>query len=66
MNGVDVVHSDGLVLEAQNLYWSKAKMAGNRAGHYVRTSMDVRSYMVSKSVDAVLHQPPRLAIMAEK
>ena len=45
------------------LYWSTAKRKGKRDGHFVRKSCDVRSYLVSKSVDKLCDQKPNLPFM---
>ena len=59
VNGVKVVHCDSLVKEALATYW------GDKPEHYVRKSRNIQSYMVSKAVDRLIDEKPKLAIMAE-
>ena len=38
----------------------------SKEGHFVRRSSNVKSYIVSKSVDSKLVCPPKLPVMAQK
>ena len=66
INGPEVVHCDVIVKEALSAYWAKSKNEKNREGHWIRRSQDIRSYVVSKSVDMMVNKKPELPIMLEK
>ena len=65
INGPEVVHCDSVVKEALAMYWSASKMAGNREGHWVRRSQNIKCYTVSMAVDSIVRKEPRFSIMAE-
>ena len=51
LNGPNPVNCDSVVNEAMRLYWSKTKLGAG--GHFIRKSNNVKSWLVSKSVDKV-------------
>jgi len=65
-NGEDLYHCDSVVKEALESYLSDCKQDGDKEGHFVRRSSNVKSYIVSKSVDSKLVCPPKLPVMAQK
>ena len=65
-NGEDLYHCDSVVKEALESYLSDCKRNGDKEGHFVRRSSNVKSYLVSKSVDSKLVCPPKLPVMAQK
>ena len=46
-------------------YWRQFLRAGDRGGHFVRRRNDVKNWTVSKAVDALAKEPPRLSFMAK-
>ena len=65
INGPEVVHCDPLVKESMEEYWRQFLRAGDRGGHFVRRRNDVKNWTVSKAVDALAKEPPRLSFMAK-
>jgi hypothetical protein len=47
----DIYHCDSVVKEALGAYLSKCKREGDMEGHFIRRSSDIKSYLVSKTVD---------------
>ena len=62
-NGEDIYHCDSIVKEALGSYLSDCKREGDREGHFIRRSSNVKSYLVSKAVDSKLNRPPKLPVM---
>ena len=62
-NGEDIYHCDSIVKEALGSYLSDWKREGDREGHFIRRSSNVKSYLVSKAVDSKLNRPPKLPVM---
>ena len=50
-NGEDLYHCDSIVKDALQSYLSDFKRDGDKGGHFVRQSSNVKRYLVSKSVD---------------
>ena len=65
-NGEDVVHCDALVKEAMLSYTGQYKLLGNREGHFVRRSENIKSYVISEAVDSLVKKPVKLPVMIEK
>ena len=53
LNGPYPVNCDSLVDEANKLYQSKCKVKNSEFGHFIRTSLNIKSLTDSKSVDEV-------------
>ena len=49
--------------EAGVEYWKESKDLKNRDGHYIRRSENIRSYLVSKSVDGLRNKEPKAPFM---
>ena len=64
INGPEVVYCDSVVLEALKLYWEKSKLAGNRDGHYIRRSQNIKDWFISKAVDSLKKKSPKIPFMA--
>jgi hypothetical protein len=64
INGPLEVHSNPVVQEALGIYWKKQKMMGNRGGHLVRRSSDIRSNVISEAVDSMVDQMPAMPFMS--
>ena len=64
-NGEDLYHCDSIVEEALESYISDCKRNGDKGGHFVRRSSNVKSYLVSKSVDTKLKCHPKLPAMSQ-
>ena len=62
-NGEDIYHCDSVVKEALEAYLSKCKREGDREGHFIRRSSNIKSYVVSKAVDSKVNCPPKLPVM---
>ena len=65
INGPEVVHCDSMVKEAIAMYWSSSKMTGNREGHWVRRSNNIKCYTVSKAVDSIVTKDPRIPAISQ-
>jgi len=63
INGPHVTMSESVVLEAMKLYWSKAKLASQKDGHFVRTWKRMKDFTVSKAVDSLTPTTPRRNFM---
>ena len=63
INGPDIAHCDSVVREAGVEYWKESKDLKNRDGHYIRRSENIRSYLVSKSVDGLRNKEPKAPFM---
>lgn len=63
VNGPTVAHCDSVVDEAIDLYWSKAKRVGERGGHWIRKSDNIRSFITSKAVDSLVNEKPEVPFM---
>ena len=55
-NGPPVHHSKGVVRDSMKRYWMKSKNAEDLDGHFIRRSEDMRTYLVSKSIDSLRAQ----------
>ena len=66
INGPQVVHCDVILKEALRAFWSKSKDDQNREGHWIRRGQNIKSYMVSKTVDSLVNKRPAMHIMMEK
>ena len=53
LNGPDLSNSQSVVKEAMINLWSQSKRVNLRHGHFVRTSSNIKTWMVSKAVDTV-------------
>ena len=64
-NGEDVVHCDcdPLVREALALYSSQYKMVGNKKGHFIRRSENIKDYIISEAVDTLVKMPVKFPWM---
>ena len=56
LNGPDVVHCAKVIEEALSDYWNDTH---HQFGHFVRKSENIKSYIVSKSVDNLRKKVPR-------
>ena len=56
INDPAVLHCDGIVEEALELYWTKAKRVGERGGHWIRKSDNIIPYIVSAAVDTIVNK----------
>ena len=63
INGPAVPHCDGIVEEALELYWAKAKRLGERGGHWIRKSDNIIPYIVSAAVDTIVNKKPEVNFM---
>ena len=63
INGPAVPHCDGIVEEALDLHWAKAKRVGEKGGHWIRKSKNVIPYTVSQAVDAIVSKQPEVDFM---
>ena len=63
INGLAVPHCDGIVEEALELYWAKAKRVGERGGHWIRKSDNIIPYIVSAAVDTIVNKKPEVNFM---
>lgn len=63
LNGPNPVNCDSVVEKAMKLYWSRSNMKSCTAGHFIRKSNNVKSWLVSKSVDNVNAVKPKLPFM---
>ena len=57
------MHCDSVVMEALASYWSNQTMVGNRQGHWVRRDQNIKQYVVSQAVDALVNKPADVAFM---
>ena len=55
VNGPKVQHADSLIRRSLRLMFSQSKSLGDRDGHFVRRSENVKDYMVSKAVDGFVN-----------
>ena len=53
----------GIVEEALELYWTKAKRVGERGGPWIRKSENVIPYTVSQAVDTIVSKQPEVDFM---
>ena len=53
----------GIVEEALELYWAKAKRVGERGGHWIRKSDNIIPYIVSAAVDTIVNKKPEVNFM---
>ena len=65
-NGEDVVHCDPLVREALALYCSKYKKDGDKGGHFIRRSENIKAYLVSEAIDTIVKKPVKIPMLAKK
>jgi hypothetical protein len=63
LNGPELAHCDAVVKEAMVSYWGEARRVGDRRGHFIRRSNNVKSYLVSEAIDKIIKKPPRLPFM---
>ena len=63
LNGPAEVHCDSIVEEALANFWRKQKVAGNRDGHWIRRSSQIKSYFVSEAVDTIFKKTPEVPFM---
>ena len=63
INGPAVPHCDGIVEEALELYWAKAKRVGEKGGHWIRKSDNIIPYIVSAAVDTIVKKKPEVNFM---
>ena len=54
INGFDTLHCDNVVKEGLGMFFSRAKREGDRLGHFIRRSQNVKSYHVSRAVDSLI------------
>ena len=60
INGPALQHCDAIIKESMVAYWSRKKF---QQGHFTRRSDNVKSYLVSKSVDSLNSKPIKNMIM---
>ena len=46
-------------------YWKASKSLANQDGHFIRRSQNVKTYLISESVDAQLKKPAKLSVMMD-
>lgn len=63
INGPLVQHADDIIKSALQRYWEKSKASTDRSGHFVRRSENIEDFAVSKVVDKLVAEPPRLPFM---
>lgn len=63
INGPLVQHADDIIKTALQRYWEKSKSSNDRSGHFVRRSENISDFTVSKVVDKLVAEPPRLPFM---
>ena len=63
INGPNPVNCDGVVKEAMKKYWRGCKLKNSSDGHFIRTSLDIRNWIVSKAVDRVNKVKPKFPFM---
>ena len=63
INGPLVQHADEIIKTALKKYWEKSKSLTDRSGHFVRRSENIPDFTVSKVVDKLVAEPPRLPFM---
>ena len=54
-------HSESIVKESKIKYWGDKKKL--KDGHFVRKSMNIKSYIVSKTVDSLQNKQKKNSIM---
>ena len=62
-NGENIYHCDSVVNEALDSYLSKCKREGDKDGHFIRRSSNIKSFVVSKAVDSKAKCPAKLPVM---
>ena len=65
INWPDTVYCDDVLRDSLSLFFASAKRAGDRKGHFVRRSNDIKCYDVSKAVDTVVKEKTKLQIMVD-
>ena len=61
INGPAVQHSESVVTESMKKYWGGKKKV--KDGHFVRKSMNIKSYFVSKAVDSLQNTQKKNSLM---
>lgn len=61
INGPAVQHSESVVKESMVKYWGGKKTV--KDGHFVRKSMNIKSYLVSKAVDSLQNSQKKNSLM---
>ena len=64
--GKDVVHCDPLGKEALALYCGKYKKDGDKGGHFIRRSENIKPYLVSEAIDTIVKKPVKIPMLAKK
>ena len=63
INGPLLQHADEIIKSALQRYWEKSKRFADRSGHFVRRSEKIVDFAVSKVVDKLVAEPPKLPFM---
>ena len=63
INGPKIQHCEKVVDESMTAYWGKMKRTSLQQGHFTRRSSQIKSYMVSKTVDSLRLQPVKSQLM---
>ena len=63
INGPSVQHADNLLQSANKEYWRKFIRPGDREGHFVRRSDNVKIWKISKAVDNLMSEGTKLPFM---
>ena len=63
INGPLIQHADELIKAAMRRYWEKSKAMADRSGHFVRRSEKIDDFVVSKVVDKLVSEPPKLPFL---
>ena len=63
LNGPAEVHCNSIVEEVLTSFWRKQKVAGNREGHWIQRSSNIKSYFVSGAVDSIVKKTPEVPFM---
>ena len=64
INGPKVAHCASVVQAAHTEYWSRAKRSKERDGHFLRRSEQIKQYTVSKVIDNMRSEKPKLPFMS--
>jgi len=64
VNGVEVVHCDGIVEEGMN-YRKLSKQTRKRDGYFVRRSQNINTYVIPEAIDIIMHKSTKLSIVVE-
>ena len=58
-------HCDPVCNKAMKNYCKHSKALANQDGHFIRRSQNVKSFLISGAVDAMVKKQPKLSVMME-